>query len=206
MLRYLRNGLMLASAMAICGFCQGPSVPRTSPEFVIHFPGGQDQLLSSYKGKVVALEFLWTTCPHCQHSSQVFSQLFQQYGSEGFQPIGVAFNDQGPTPLRMLVPEFVRNFQVNYPVGFASRDDVLNYLTFSTVDRRLVVPQVVWIDRRGVIRSQTPVQGDANMLSEEFWKQQIETLVKEPAAATRHTRRPSRHSSSPASASRASLR
>ena len=193
---------MLAGAMAICGFGQAPDVPRTSPEFVIHFPGGQDQLLSSYKGKVVALEFLWTTCPHCQHSSQVFSQLFQQYGSQGFQPIGVAFNDQGPTPLQVLVPEFVRNFQVNYPVGFASRDDVLNYLTFSTIDRRLVVPQVVWIDRRGVIRSQTPVQGDANMLSENFWRQQIETLVKEPAAATRHTHHSTRH----ATASRASLR
>jgi hypothetical protein len=36
-------------------------VPRPSPDFQIQFPDGKAQTLSQYRGKVVALEFLFTT-------------------------------------------------------------------------------------------------------------------------------------------------
>ena len=38
-----------------------PPVPRPSPEFVLRYPPGKQELLSQYRGKVVALEFLFTT-------------------------------------------------------------------------------------------------------------------------------------------------
>ncbi len=40
-------------------------VPRPAPEFVIKMPNGTQQLLTQYRGTVIALEFLHTTCPHC---------------------------------------------------------------------------------------------------------------------------------------------
>src|SRR5260370_23411969 len=70
-----------------------PAVPRPAPDFTIQFPGGQTMQLSSFRGKVVALEFLFTTCPHCAHASQVFSKLSTEYVPKGFQPLGVAFNE-----------------------------------------------------------------------------------------------------------------
>ena len=36
-------------------------VPRPSPEFVINLTNGPQKLLSEYRGKVVALEFISTT-------------------------------------------------------------------------------------------------------------------------------------------------
>ena len=45
---------------------ESPPVLRKSPEFVIKFNDGHQMLLSSLKGKVVALLMVHTTCPHCQ--------------------------------------------------------------------------------------------------------------------------------------------
>jgi len=172
---------ILATAVLISVVqAEGPQVPRRSPEFQINFVGGEQKLLSSYRGKVVMIEFLHTTCPHCQHASQVFSKLYTEYGSRGFQPLGVAWNDMS----NILVADFIKNNNVNYPVGFATREAVLDYLGLSPIVRS-VVPQIVWIDRKGMIRSQTPALGDEKMLSEKYWREMIETLTSEPDTSSR---------------------
>src|ERR1700688_2163685 len=81
-----------------------PPVPRKAPELTIVEPSGKQTLLSSFKGKVVVIEFLYTTCPHCQAASQVFTKLQRELGPRGFQAVGVAFNDNA----QMLVPQFVQ--------------------------------------------------------------------------------------------------
>src|SRR5689334_11869268 len=158
-----------------------PPVPRPAPEFVIQYNDGHQALLSSFRGKVVALEFLYTTCPHCQHSSQVFSKLNSEFSSKGFQPLGVAFNEMP----QMLVPDFIKQNNVNFPVGFSPRDAVLTFLSIPVIER-FVVPQIVWIDRKGMIRSQTPALGDEKQLQEGYWREMIETLTKEPDSVRKH--------------------
>ena len=91
-------------ALAISALAM-PPVPRKSPEFTIVEPSGKQTLLSSLKGKVVVIEFLSTTCPHCQQASMMFSRLYKELGPRGFQPLGVAFNT-GVTPA--MVTGFVQ--------------------------------------------------------------------------------------------------
>jgi len=187
------RSISLAAAAAVITIAPAfalPPVPRPAPEFAVQLPDGSQTLLSSLKGKVVCLMFVHTTCPHCQHATQVMSKLYGEYGSKGFQPVAVAFN----TMAKMLVPDFVRNFQINFPVGYAESDTVMSYLGLSMMERS-VVPQIVWIDKKGMIRSQTPAMGDEKMLEEPFWREEIETLLKEPAGASRV-----RHTTHPASA------
>jgi peroxiredoxin len=160
--------------------------PYPAPDFSINMPDGKPLHLSSLKGKVVVVECLFTTCPHCQHASQVFTQLHKEFGSRGFQPVGVAFNDElfGPniTPAN-LVTDFVKQFNVGYPVGWSDRAKVLEFLGATPFDR-LVVPQMVWIDRKGMVRAKTRPDGtDTDHYNEAFWRQMIETLTKEPAGA-----------------------
>src|SRR6202050_4622302 len=156
-----------------------PPVIRKSPEFVIKFVDGKQMLLSSLKGKVVALLMVHTTCPHCQHTSQVFTELYKEYGPQGFQPIDAAFNMNASS----LVPDFVRNFKIGYPVGYSTPEEVLTYLD-RNIMQRYTVPQIVWIDRKGNIRSQTQAaDDDPTKYSEGYWRNMIETLLKEPATA-----------------------
>jgi len=184
--------IRVAAAAVACGFAiEAADLPvlRPAPEFTIKYADGNTLPLSAFKGKVVALTFVFTTCIHCQHASQVFAKLFNEYGPRGFQPVGVAFNDMA----NLFVDDFVKNNGVTYRVGFSPPDPVLEFLGISKI-QRYVVPQIVWIDRKGMIRAQTTALGeDPKMLTPEYWREMIETLLKEPAETTK--KRPATHAS-----------
>jgi peroxiredoxin len=158
--------LMLgAAALAIS------PVPRKSPEFAIVEPSGKQTLLSSLKGKVVLIEFLMTNCPHCARASATIGKLHQEFGPRGFEPIGIAFQP-GLTP--KMVTDFAGQFHISYPIGYSSPKEVDSYLGRSVMER-LMVPQIVVIDRHGVIRAQS----DRNLEEEGYLRTLIEKLLRE---------------------------
>jgi hypothetical protein len=59
----------------------------------------------------------------------------------------------------------------------------MSFMGFSIMDRP-VVPLVVVIDRKGLIRAASPAGGDANLQDEAKLRSIIEVLLKEPAAGT----------------------
>ena len=168
-------------------------VPRKASEFAIQSVDGQKLLLSGYKGKVVVLNFIHTTCPHCQQLSMTMNQLYAEYGAQGFQPIAIAWNDNAQS----LAPEFGKAFRLSYTLGYSDRPTVLGYLGVSMLDQRSVVPQMIWIDRKGMVRAQTPSAGDMSMLTETYYRQMITTLLAEPATEStsgKPARRPAANS------------
>lgn len=180
----MRTLALLLTTLAASLFAA--DVPRKSPEFTL-LHDGQQKLLSQYRGKVCVVEFLFTTCPHCQHTAQMMSKLQAELGPRGFQAIGVAFNPMAT----MLVPDFVRDYGPTFPIASAERDAVLSYLNLSTMER-FVVPQIVIIDRKGVIRAQSPPLGDANYQEEAYLRKLLDGLLKEgtPAAAAPPAKKP----------------
>jgi thiol-disulfide isomerase/thioredoxin len=151
-----------------------PPVPRKSPEFTIVEPSGKQTLLSSFKGKVVVLAFVHTTCVHCQAFSTVLNKLQKELGPQGFQPVAVAWNEGA----QALVDGFVNGFKITFPVGYSTWDPIMSFLGFSVMDRP-VVPLVVVIDRKGMIRAESPPQGDPNLQDEAKLRVLIESLLKE---------------------------
>jgi thiol-disulfide isomerase/thioredoxin len=150
-----------------------PEVPRKAPELAVQLVSGQQLtgqqvLLSQFRGKVVLIEFVHTTCPHCQHDSEIVEQLYKELGPRGFQPVGVAFNDNAT----LLVEDFVKMLGLTYPVGVASRDTVLGYLQHSYLEP-LYVPQMIFVDRKGIIRAQHGGIGD-DFLKDDPEKHQLE--------------------------------
>jgi peroxiredoxin len=144
---YMKTSLMmLALATAVVA-----ADPRPAPELVIKAANGQEQLLSKYRGKVVALEFLLTTCPHCQKASQTMQKLYKELGPQGFQPIGIAINDMA----NMLINDYSKQFNLTYPIGYANRDVATQFLQHPIM-MSMLMPQLVIIDRKGVIRHQYP--------------------------------------------------
>src|SRR5437879_4724725 len=139
------TALFLAFSFVSLSLSAQPAMPRKAPELAVVEPSGSQNLLSSYKGKVVALAFIFTTCQHCQAECGVLTKLHGELGAKGFQPLAVAFNDNAG----MLVNDFVKTFHPSFPVGYAARDTVVNYLGLADSKERWVVPQIVVIDRKG---------------------------------------------------------
>jgi peroxiredoxin len=156
-----------------------PPVPRKTPEFVVVEPSGKLTLLSSYKGKVVVLALMQTTCPHCQREAQMLTKLQTELGPRGLQVLGSAFNDA----TAQMVASFVKQFGVGFPVGYSSRETVESYLGLSVMDR-YVVPQVAVIDRKGMIRAQSDALGTPNLQDEGFMRNLIDSLLKEGATTS----------------------
>ena len=151
----------------------------------MNMPNGEKQLLSKYRGKVVLCEFLFTTCPHCQHAAGIYSTLQAEFGARGFQALGIAFNEMS----NMLVGDFINDYKPAFPVGWANRDPVLVYLGINP-NERMAVPQVVLMDKKGVIRFQSPPLGDATLQDEKWLRVKIEELLggvveRKPAAAVK---------------------
>jgi thiol-disulfide isomerase/thioredoxin len=160
---------------------------RKAPEVAFTVPGQGQKLLSQFRGKVIALEFIFTTCPHCQAASHVMSRMQKDFGPRGFQAIDIAFNDNSD----LLVSDFAKEQQTIFPVGWTTRDQVLSFMGISTVDR-FVVPQLILIDREGMIHYQTPPLGDEESYKEDVVRKRVELLLNASAA---HQRKPgARHS------------
>ncbi|MBZ2179329.1 MAG: peroxiredoxin family protein [Acidobacteriota bacterium] len=152
--------------------------PRPAPELVIKAANGQEQLLSKFRGKVVALEFLLTTCPHCQKASQTMQKLYKELGPQGFQPVGVAINDMA----NMLINDYTKQFNLTYPIGYANRDVATQFLQHPIM-MSMLMPQVVIIDRKGVIRHQFP-GGDKFFENEEKNMRDVVLPLLKAGAAT----------------------
>jgi thiol-disulfide isomerase/thioredoxin len=182
----VKRFLALAATVACLAGAQSipPDPPRKAPELAFNVPGQGTKLLSQYRGKVVALEFIFTTCPHCQAATKLMEKFQKEYGPRGFQAIDVAVNDNAD----LLVENFAKDFQVNFPVGWVLKDQMLSFMGWNNA--YYVVPQQVLIDRKGMIHYQTPRKEDANwdsIMKDDAIRQHIEELLGSGSASARNS-------------------
>jgi peroxiredoxin len=144
---YMKTSLLMLALATVLSAAD----PRPAPELVIKAANGQEQLLSKFRGKVVAVEFLLTTCPHCQKASQNMQKLYKELGPQGFQPIGIAINDMA----NMLINDYAKQFNLTYPLGYSNRDVATQFLQHPVM-MSMLMPQLVVIDRKGIIRHHYP--------------------------------------------------
>lgn len=168
--------LLFAGIAVLAGSLLADSLEavRKAPDLTFTLPGEGQKTLSQYRGKVVALEFIFTTCPHCKAASHMMTKLQQEYGPRGLQVIDVAVNPNAD----LLVDNFAKEEQVNFPVGWTPSATMTAFMGFSS--DRYVVPQLVLIDRRGNIHYQTPATEDDKwdkLMKEDAIRQHIEHLL-----------------------------
>ena len=166
--------VLLALLFGAVSFAQ--QAPRLAPELTIHMADGSNQLLSSYKGRVVLLAMMQTGCPHCQHFAQQLSMYQQEYGPKGVQVLGVVFDTGAKPGLANFRDQFVRGF----PVGYSDEATVLNWLK-QPAEQGYFVPIVAFINRRGMIESQH--LGDDILFQDpdSNIRHKLDVLLKQPA-------------------------
>ena len=145
------------------------AVPRPAPELKIIQGSGAITTLSSYRGRVVLLAFISTQCVHCQRASAVFEQLGREYAGK-VKVAEVAF-DEGADGLA-----FKKRFGLTFPVGTSSSDAAHSFLGIPA-GARLGTPQVVAIDRAGIIRAQSERLGTPMLQTAEYLRSLLNAML-----------------------------
>jgi peroxiredoxin len=116
-------GLDRPSSRPASGGAAGACDPNAKPanlNFTLKDVNGSEVKLSSYKGKVIVLDFWATWCGPCKLEIPWFVEFQRKYADRGFTVVGVSSDDE----LATLLP-FVAEYKMNYPVlQGIGRDDV----------------------------------------------------------------------------------
>jgi cytochrome c biogenesis protein CcmG, thiol:disulfide interchange protein DsbE len=99
---YLYRGVMSRKAS---------SSNQRAPAVTLIDLGGNAFNLSSYKGKVLLINFWAAWCAPCRGEIPQFTALQDKYGSQGFQTVGISLDDAEST-----LRDFCRESKVNYPI------------------------------------------------------------------------------------------
>jgi peroxiredoxin len=109
---------------------------------------GKSLKIQQMKGKVILVDFMTTVCPTCKVASAGLQKLYQELGSKGFCPIGVALNVASADALK----DYAVEHGLTYSLGTTAREDVASYLNHPA-GKPLLVPTIVLLDRRGRVCS-----------------------------------------------------
>jgi peroxiredoxin len=135
-----------------------------APDFTLPQLDGHDLRLSSYRGKVVLLDFWATWCDLCREEIPHFVELQQKYASSGLQIIGISMDDS-PDPVR----PFSQQFHMNYPIVMGTAQTGALYRGI------LGLPIAFLIDRDGCIYAK-----HIGATSTEVFEKEIKSLLQSP--------------------------
>ena len=131
----------------------GSAVTLALPSVVLatEFKGanGQPIKLANYTGKVLLVNLWATWCQPCRRETPELVRLHKEYQDRGLEMVGLSTED--PVQSAQSVQQFVQQFQVDYPVGWATRDVAIALMQLTG---RSSIPQSFIITRDGRIRKQ----------------------------------------------------
>jgi len=144
-------------------------IGATEAELVLKDLFGVEQKLSSYRGRIVVLNFWATWCVPCRKEMPDLAAIQNQYAALGVQVIGASAD---AIDARSKVMEFIKETKINFPI----------WLGATTADMQRfglgqALPGTVIIGRDGKIISR--IRG---IVKEADLRKQIDALISQAAA------------------------
>lgn len=133
---------------------------------------GVEQRLSSFRGRIVILNFWATYCAPCKKEMPDLAAIQNQYAALGVQVIGAAADTASDQP---KVLQFIKETRVNFPVWLGATADDMNRFGLGTA-----LPATVIIGRDGKIVFQ--IRG---IVKQADLKKQIDALLAKDASAAK---------------------
>ena len=133
-----------------------PAVPGAEPPVALPVPAvvldtemqsskGEPIKLSNYSGKVLVINLWATWCGPCRNETPELVRLYKEYQSQGVEVVALSTED--PVRSAENVQQFVKEYKVNYPVGWATRE-----VAIALMQGRGSIPQNFIITRDGRIK------------------------------------------------------
>jgi thiol-disulfide isomerase/thioredoxin len=105
---------------------------------------GRPLNLSSYRGKIVVLNFWGSWCAPCRKEAPTLAVLSEQYQAKNVQFVGVDIRDQASA-----ANAFVQNFGISYPSFNDPADEIA--LDFHGAVSPAAIPSTLVLDQEGRI-------------------------------------------------------
>jgi len=140
--------LALLAVVLLVGACQaqpappaasGQTEPVAVPPLELTDLDGHPVSLAALKGKVVIIDFWATWCPPCREAIPDLIDLKKQYGGQGLEVVGISLDDNA----ERILPRFVHDFGINYPVGISLDDNAERILPRFVHDFGINYPVVI---------------------------------------------------------------
>ena len=168
---------LLASAALL--FASGELSGRRAPGFSLPDLEGQQHDLQDYRGKIVLIDIIQTTCPHCQRLTDVLEKVHARYGGKV-----VVLTFAIPRDTVAAVTSFVAEHKVTTPVLFDCGQVTMSYLKLSPQNRTVDVPHLFLIDGQGMIRNDFGYAFDTrNIFEGDALDTEIDRLLAGPTPA-----------------------
>ena len=136
-------------ALSVSLLVSGELSNRRAPGFALpdptysHFYDLQD-----YRGKLVLIDIMSTTCPHCQLLSTTLETLKQKYGAK-LQILSVVL----PPDNQATIQRYVTTNKVTVPILCDMGQMTISYLNAKPGQAHMEVPHLFLIDQQGMIRN-----------------------------------------------------
>ena len=165
------KGELIPNAAGTAAEYVSPLENKSAPEFALEDLNGRKITLSSYRGKVVLLNFWATWCAPCKVETPWLVELRNKYAAQGFEVLGIstegddlAKDDKaGWAKEKASIGKFVEEEKVPYPV-LIDGDSISR--PYGGLDQ---LPMSFFVDRKGTV-----VATQAGMSS----KSEMEAMVR----------------------------
>jgi len=153
---------------------QGASMPRPLADISFANGDGKTIRLKQYRGKVMVVALISSTCEHCITSMELLSKLQKEYGPQGLQVVAVAADDMAAK----MVGPLTRLRQPGFPLGAVDQETAMKLCDFKRDDHPFV-PMYLFVDKKGTVRVQYAGKDDFFKAEEKNTRILIEALLKQ---------------------------
>jgi thiol-disulfide isomerase/thioredoxin len=150
--------------------------PRPLANMLIPMPDGKKINLRQYRGKVMLIMIISTTCGDCIASIEFVNRVQKDLGAQGFQAVAAAGDDNA----QFLVEPFVNRYKVSFPMGYLNMAEMIR-LADIPKDKRPVAPIFMFVDKKGTVRFQYYGDHPFFKTPEGSTRSIVQGLMKEPA-------------------------
>jgi peroxiredoxin len=138
---------ILAAVLPLSNALRAQQSLRRAPSWSLYDSRGQMRDLLDYRGKIVVIEMMQTTCPHCGAFAEILEKVQQKYGDRvAILAVVTVLGPSADSPDK--VQAYISGHKITYPILFDMGQMQYSYILKPNVS----LPQVYLIDPNGLIR------------------------------------------------------
>ena len=141
----MRYFLALCTAASML-LAAGSLSNRRAPGFSLMDTKGQQHDLYDYRGKIVLVEIMQTSCPHCRAFSKILDKIKAKYGDRV-----VAFSVVNPPDTAETVSRYLAEVKPTTPLLFDCGQMAISYFKATPQNPGVDLPHLFIVDANGWI-------------------------------------------------------